>query len=65
MKPSSTINFYCLEFEVVEQKQKIASLDISALSQKEVDMEIQRGLDDFEAGRIISAEQVRKRKKVR
>ena len=35
-------------------------LDISAHSQKEIDVEIQKGLDDFKAGRIISAEQVRK-----
>jgi addiction module RelB/DinJ family antitoxin len=33
--------------------------DMSALSQKEIDKEIQKGLDDIEADRMISAAQVR------
>ena len=45
-------------FELKLESRPKERLDLSKMTQEEIDAELQKGLDDFEAGRVIPAEEV-------
>ena len=47
------------ELKVQPLPRKEGALDFSRMTQEQIDAALQRGLDDFEAGRVYSSEQVR------
>ena len=51
--------------EIVPQQAEIifSKLDLSNMAHSEIDREIQKGLDDFDAGRVYSAKEIRAKMK--
>jgi len=45
-------------FELKLESRPKERLDLSKMTQEEIDAELQKGLDDLEAGRVIPAEEV-------
>jgi len=49
------------ELKLQPLPRKEGALDFSRMTQEQIDAELQKGLDDFEAGRVYSSKQVRER----
>jgi len=54
-----------IPFELKLDQNKGIPLDLSRMTQEQIDAELQKGWDDYQAGRVVSAEQVRKNMEAR
>jgi len=48
-----------IPFELRLEPSRKTPLDLSKMTEEEIDAELQKGLDDFEDGRVYSSQQVR------